>query len=108
MLQLQKRAKLNVTPENQNVMPGLLSPTKSKIVKIFRRLTANTVPFHLGTKRENILGALLTIQPMEKPGARLQLIQTEKSSMENGETVKMDVDQAQVQKLLATLKITVT
>ena len=81
---------------NQNAMPGLLFPTKSKqidlnIAKMFRRLAANTVPFHLGTKGQHILDVPLMIQPMAKPGARLQLIQMEKSLMENGETVKMDV-----------------
>jgi len=96
MLQLQKHVKLNATPEKQDVMLGLLFPTKSKhidlkIAKMFRRLTANTVPFHLGTKGQHILGVPLMIQPMAKPGARLQLIQLEKSLMENGETVKMDV-----------------
>ena len=96
MLQLQKHVKLNVTPENHYVTLGLLLQMKNrqiklKIVKKGRPLMANTVPFHLGTKAENILAALLTIQRMEKPGARLQSILKERSSMENGETVKMDV-----------------
>ena len=96
MLQLQKHVKLNATPEKQDVMLGLLFPNKSKhidlkIAKMFRRLTANTAPFHLGTKGQHILGVPLMIQPMAKPGAQLQLIQMEKSLMENGETVKMDV-----------------